>query len=464
MMGANIRPFVPPSRDSGGSPVAANEAFSEDSVALGFVDRHAETLRFDHERKRWFVWNDVRWGEDATAKAYAYARDLSRTMACDQTASVQKGAGRAAFASGVERLAQSDQRIAITGEVWDSDPYLLGTPNGVVDLRDGSVSRPRREDYITKLAAISPATKAHCPLWLDFLHQSTDADKELIRFLQQWFGYSLTGITTEHQLAFLYGPGGNGKGVFMNTFGGILGDYAKAAGMDTFMAAYGDRHPEELATLRGARTVFASETEEGRRWAEARVKALTGGDPIRARFMRMDSFEFVPTFKLTFAGNHAPAIQNLDDAIRRRFNIIPFTRRPEKPDPELETKLRAEWPSILRWGIEGCLDWQANGLVRAKSILSATQEYFDDQDVFATWLSERCDVDHGNDAKLESSTILFGDWKTYAKNVGEEAGTIKVFGARMRRNGLQSKQIYALNGKGYRGVQLKSLPSREAER
>ena len=449
----NVRPFVPP-------PVSANEAFSEDSVALGFVQRHAENLRFDHDRKRWYVWNDVRWQEDGTAKAYSFARDLSRIMAEDESASVQKGAGRAAFAAGVERLAQADQRIAITGDLWDADPYLLGTKDGVVDLRDGSVMRPRREDHITKLAAVAPAERADCPMWLKFLDQATGGDADLIRFLQQWFGYSLTGITTEHQLVFLHGPGGNGKGVFMNTLGGILGDYAKAAGMDTFMAAYGDRHPEELATLRGARTVFASETEEGRRWAEARVKALTGGDAIRARFMRQDSFEFTPTFKLTFAGNHAPAIQNLDDAIKRRFNIIPFTRAPARVDVDLGQKLRREWPSILRWAIDGCLDWQKNGLVRANSITSATQEYFDDQDVFATWMDEHCDQERENTHKFEGSGNLFANWKDYAKRVGEEPGSIKTFASRMQRRGYQSTQIKALSGKGYRGINLKNQHTR----
>jgi putative DNA primase/helicase len=136
------------------------------------------------------------------------------------------------------------------------------------------------------------------------------------------------------------------------------------AAMDTFTASRGDKHPTDLAMLRGARLVTASETEEGKAWAEARIKSLTGGDDFSARFMRQDFFEFKPAFKLCIIGNHKPVLQNVDDAARRRFNNIPFTRMPENPDRELEAKLMKEAPGILRWMIEGCLDWKRNGLMR----------------------------------------------------------------------------------------------------
>ena len=155
---------------------------------------------------------------------------------------------------------------------------------------------------------------------------------ELQRFLQQMAGYCLTGDISEHALFFVYGTGGNGKGVFLNTVAGILGDYAATAAMDTFTASQGDRHPTDLAMLRGARLVTAAETEEGRAWAESRIKQLTGGDPITARFMRQDFFTFQPAFKLVIVGNHKPVLRNVDEAARRRFNIIPFTRKPPKPD------------------------------------------------------------------------------------------------------------------------------------
>lgn len=148
--------------------------------------------------------------------------------------------------------------------------------------------------------------------------------------------------------------------------------------MDTFTASRGgDKHPTDLAMLHGARVVTATETEEGRQWAEARIKAMTGGDPVTARFMRQDFFTYLPAFKLMIAGNHKPGLANVDEAARRRFNIVPFSHKPPKPDRELEKKLQAELPAILRWMIEGCLDWQAHGLIRPQVVIDATADYFE---------------------------------------------------------------------------------------
>src|SRR4029077_13979269 len=153
----------------------------------------------------------------------------------------------------------------------------------------------------------------------------------------------------------------NGKSVYLNILSSLMNDYATVAAMDTFAASKNDRHPTELAMLRGARMVTASETEEGRSWAESRIKQMTGGDPITARFMQKDFFTFPPAFKLTIIGNHKPMLRNVDDAARRRFNLVPFNRVPIKIDKQLGEKLKPEWPSILRWMIEGCLDWQKGG-------------------------------------------------------------------------------------------------------
>jgi putative DNA primase/helicase len=246
-----------------------------------------------------------------------------------------------------------------------------------------------------------PADIADCPIWTRFLTESAGGDAELVRFLQQWCGYSLTGAIREHALVFVYGGGGNGKGVFMNTVSGIMGEYATMAAMDTFTASRSDKHPTDLARLKGARLVTASETEKGHSWAEARIKALTGGDKIAARFMRQDFFEFQPQFKLVVIGNHKPVLHNVDDAARRRFNIVPFIRKPETPDRQLEQKLQGEWPAILRWMIEGCLDWQRNGLVRPASVKETTEAYFSDQDLLGQWQAEKCDAEPTNNSKSD---------------------------------------------------------------
>lgn len=201
-------------------------------------------------------------------------------------------------------------------------------------------------------------------MFFHFLDRITAGNCDLASFLQRIFGYSLTGLINEHALFFMYGTGANGKSVFISTVAGILNDYARTAPIETFIVSTGEKHPTELAGLQGARLVSAIETEDGRRWAESKIKALTGGDKIAARFMRQDFFEFTPQFKLIVAGNHKPGLRSVDEAVRRRLNLIPFvvTIPENERDKDLGHKLKTEWPRILQWAIEGCLAWQRQGL------------------------------------------------------------------------------------------------------
>lgn len=322
----------------------------------------------------------------------------------------------------MERLAQSDRAFAVTSEVWDAGPWSLGTPGGTVDLKTGQLRPARQGDFITKQTAVTPAATPDCPLWLGFLDQACGGDAGFICFLCQWSGYSLTGSVQEHAFLFLHGPGGNGKGVWMNTIANIIGDYCAIAAMDTFIASKGDKHPTDLAALKGARMVCASETEEGRQWSEMRIKQLTGGDKLAARFMRQDFFQFTPQFKLTIIGNHQPELRNVDDAASRRVNMAPFLHKPPTPDRKLEEKLRAEWPGILRWMIDGCLDWQANSLIRPAVVTASTAEYFDDQDLLTQRLDECCDRTDPNGLPLaDTLKSLIASWRSFAKGRGEES-------------------------------------------
>jgi putative DNA primase/helicase len=194
-----------------------------------------------------------------------------------------KNFGKASAAAGAERFARAARAFAVTAEIWDKDPFLLGTPHGTVEIQTGTLRDARQEDYITKSTLVAPAGDANCPIWLKFLDEATKGDAELILFLQRWCGYCLTGDVREHALLFIFGDGGDGKGTFLNTMSRIFGDYTTVAAMETFAASPHDLHPTDLAMLRGARLVYVSETEEGRDWAENRIKSLTGGDPITAR-------------------------------------------------------------------------------------------------------------------------------------------------------------------------------------
>jgi putative DNA primase/helicase len=434
-------------------PKPRTDIITEDSAACAFADIYRDRLRYCHDTGAWYEWTGSVWRLNRTDLAFQWARELARRLSLSEPDRVRYVTSKTSFASGVEKFARSDPTFAVTMEAWDGDPYLLGSPGGTVDLRTGRLRPSEAREGITRSTAVTPAERADCPLWLRFLDEATGGDADLIRFLQQWSGYALTGATRAQALVFIYGPGGNGKSVFLNVLTEILDAYAATAAMDTFTTSKSDKHPTDLAMLRGARLVTASETEEGRAWAEARIKQMTGGDRITARFMRQDFFTFTPQFKLTIVGNHRPVLQNVDDAARRRFNIVPFTRKPEQPDPQLEEKLRAEYPAILRWMIEGCLEWQSKGLTRPASVVAATDDYFGEQDLFGQWLQDGCEVESDNPYKAESSTILFQSWRAYAERAGEEAGSQRAFADNLKRRGFEHYRSYA--GRGFKGIRLK---------
>jgi putative DNA primase/helicase len=202
--------------------------------------------------------------------------------------------------------------------------------------------------------------------------------------------------------------------------------------------------------LKGARLVTASETEEGKRWAEAKIKQMTGGDPITARFMRRDFFTYQPEFKLVIIGNHKPSLDNVDDAMTRRLNIIPFTYKPTTPDPDLESKLRDEWPAILRWMIEGCLDWQQNGFLRPNVVSDATSSYFADQDLLGQWLEECCEL--GTNYQ-DTHKVLYTSWTNYTRAAGEEPRSEKAFTQMMVNRGIERGKPGG--ARGFTGVRMK---------
>jgi putative DNA primase/helicase len=288
-----------------------------------------------------------------------------------------------------------------------------------VNLLTGEKYSPRSEDYMTKCIAVSPG--GYCPLWHTFLNRVTAGDEDLQSYLQRVTGYCLTGRTSEHAIFFLYGTGANGKSVFVNTLVGMMGDYAITAPMEVFIESKTDRHPTELAMLRGARLVVASETQAGRHWNEARIKALTGGDRIPARFMRGDFFEFTPQFKLMISGNHKPSLRNVDEAMRRRLHLIPFTVTiPEQErDQSLTEKLKAEWPGILQWAVNGTLEWRRLGLQPPQAVQSATKDYLETEDDVLSWVNDCCTEDP---PARTSSAELYASWKDWADRTGRKGG------------------------------------------
>jgi putative DNA primase/helicase len=291
-------------------------------------------------------------------------------------------------------LAQSEHGTAVTPENFDAEPWLLNVENGTLDLRTGSLKPHSRNDLITKIAPISYDKNAMCPIWDTFLNEIMPGDPDLIRFLQKAVGYSLTGDTSEQVVFILFGTGANGKSTFINTILHLLGGYALQTATETLLVKkHGTGIPNDLARLKGARFVAAVEAEQGRPLAEALVKQLTGGDPIVARFLYGEYFQFYPTFKLFLSVNHKPIIKGSDHGIWRRIRLIPFnvTFPLCKRDPNLSTKLKAELPGILRWAAEGCLLWQKEKLAPPAAVKAATEDYRTEMDVVGDFIRECCD-------------------------------------------------------------------------
>jgi len=429
---------------------------TEDALALAFTRRYHRDWRYVATWGRWLVWDGTRWRTEDTLAATDLIRSVCRHAAvCADNPKIAAKLASSSTVSGVERLARADRRHAATNEEWDADPWLLNTPGGVVDLKTGRKRANERSDRMTKITTATPG--GECSQWRAFLSDVTGGDADLQAYLQRMVGYCLTGVTSAHALFFLYGTGANGKSVFANAISTILGDYAATASMDTFVETRGDRHPTDLAGLRGARFVTAIETEQGRRLNESKVKAITGGDKISARFMRQDFFEFFPQFKPVIVGNHKPAIRNIDEAMKRRMHLVPFTVTvpPERRDGRLTEKLLAERDGILAWALAGCLAWQREGLQPPASVQSATEEYFESEDALGRWLDERC-VREPNAKSLTAE--LFTDWKQWAEASGEFIGSQRRFSDLLITRGLE-KWRNSAGVRGFQGIGLKHPPT-----
>jgi P4 family phage/plasmid primase-like protien len=336
-----------------------------------------------------------------------------------------------------ERLARADRRHAATVDQWDADEWLLNTPGGTVDLQAGALRPSAREDYCTKITAFVPG--GDCFLWKAFLDRITNGDVELQQYLQRVCGYILTGSIRDHAFFFRYGTGGNGKSVFMETIAGMLGNYTTTAPTSIFIASQFEQHPTEMAGLHGARLAIASEIDSGQNWAESKLKRITGGDRIAARFMRQDFFEFQPQFKLVIAGNSKPTFIVVDEAMRRRIHLVPFTVTIPKAerDKNLAERLRSEGGGILQWAIEGCLSWQREGLNPPASVQEATHEYLAEEDVLGRWFSERIEVGPEHSSSV---AVLFGNWREFCIENGEKEGSLKAFSQRLIARGFSRER------------------------
>jgi putative DNA primase/helicase len=381
-----------------------------------FIDYFGNELRFLHAFDSWLVWDGTRWKRDDDGGIQRFALRLSQQILADavgiadhkqRTAVAERAIrlGNAAKIRSMLDLAKCDRRVVIAPSALDADPWLLGVKNGLIELRSGTFRSGKKNDLITKTAGSMYDPNAEALRWRRFLREIFADDAELIAYLQKLVGYTLTGSTQEQLFLFLYGGGANGKTTFIETITALLGDYAQRAPQTLLVACDNGREPmHEIARLHGARFVVSSETAEGDRLAESRIKDMTGGDTLTGRFLYQEPFDFIPKLKLWIFGNHRPEIRGTDRGIWRRVRLIPFNVEitENKREPHLQDKLREELPGILNWAVEGCLSWQRDGLAPPAAVAAATAEYREEEDVLRDFLTEETEsedssrVEHAN--------------------------------------------------------------------
>ena len=424
--------------------------------AVRLIKLFGEDIRYVYEFKKWIHWNGSRWLFDEDGYMYRLAKKTARSIGAEAANETDENRRRMLLQHALKsenkqqldsmiQVAKTEKGVTISQSQLDQDKYLLGVLNGVVDLRTGGLIGNNKSSMITKQAGTKFDSNAQCPLWINFINEVMDGDQEMVEFLQKIVGYSLTGETKEHKLFFLYGHGANGKSVFVNVIQDLLSDYSMQTPVSTIMTRGKGGINNDIARLRGARFVATTETEEGSRFADSEIKLITGGDTITARFLHQEYFEYRPQFKLWISGNHKPTTGD-GYGIWRRLILILFKVKfsKDKRDKGLTNKLRNELPGILNWAIEGCLEWQNNGLTTPKVIHDATKEYKSEMDRIKSWMDECCDLKLDPYRETRASE-LYQSYKLWAKESGEWEMNQRIFGNKLAERGYQKKRTATCN-------------------
>lgn len=398
---------------------------------------YAAQLRFIPDAGRWAEWTGTRWEwSPDDAPALQAALDIADRLPTDNEQIRKhrvKSLGTRALTN-VVRLARALPTLRTAAAEFDTHPWQLNTPGGVVDLTTGAITPATPHLYHSKQTSVAPDPDRPTPLWTRFLQTTFGDDEAMITYVQRLAGLSLAGTVVEHVLPFLHGAGGNGKTVYLETLTTLLGDYATEA-PHGFLLAGRDRHETELASLQGRRFVVAAEINEGTRFDEAKVKALTGGDKITARFMRQDFFTFNPSHTLWLMGNNQPKVESGGNSFWRRLRLIPFTRI--IPDNERIENLQQrlvdeEGPGILAWLIQGCVDYVAEGVREPDSVRAATATYQQEEDHLARFIEDRCILGGGEHARIQTSELrrVYDQW---CRDENERELSGQSFGRQLRQ-------------------------------
>ncbi|NEW58586.1 hypothetical protein GV794_23500 [Nocardia cyriacigeorgica] len=412
-------------------------------MATRLVSEHGGKLLHVHN-VGWHFWTGSRWEPDERRNA---PRLVRRTLvtAC-QVAVTGKDrqlmadvhrCNSAAGIRGTLDIASYDESIAATVADLDADPYSLNCANGTLDLRTLLLRDHDPGDRITHLCRGGYDPDAGAPLWDAFLARVLP-DGEVREFVRRYAGVALLGAVREHKLVILKGIGRNGKTVFYNALAYALGSYATVAESELFLLReHGSAHPTGMMDLRGARWVVVSESDQGRRLAEATVKRLTGGDPITARHLYKDHVTFEPSHTPVLVTNHLPKVSADDHALWSRLLVVDFSVviPDAEQDPALSERLRREADGILSWAVRGWQDYQRIGLSPPAAVLATTDQYRTDSDAVARFIDEVCVV---GPLQRVHAAELFDVWTSWCAEDGGPPGSKRAFGLALDSRGFES--------------------------
>jgi putative DNA primase/helicase len=429
-----------PLTDSGNAECLV-ELFSQDFRSC------KTTTKLKAESKGVYHWNGSLWVEDVNREfrtcAMWTARGRKAISSHAETVELRKRLHHFATLSenlgkleAMCELASTNPKVAVREELWDADPLKLTVENGTLNLRTGEFQEPNREDYITKKATVEYREDAECPIWEKALQEIFLDHPEIIPYLQRVFGYSLTGLTDEHLMWFWFGEGANGKSTLLNIVKALLGDLAATTSFSTFDTRNDNGRNDDLAALRGARFVAASEGEAGRTVAEAKIKSVVSSDEITCRFLHNNFFTYKPTYKVILASNHLPEIKGTDKGIWRRVHIVPFTQTFEgdRRDPDLEEKLMGELSGILNWCLRGLQDfWERGGIDPPAVVLYTTKNLQTRSDLFQQWFDERLTPNESSTLRRSSAYL---DYRNYLRTSGESPIAKLAWVSRMEEAGV----------------------------